>query len=568
MRARHHRARVLGYTPAPTAARASAGERERAMRIQAVGAALFVNVVALGCGGGGGDRDPEPGPPRVFSVTVSGLEGSGFDVWNGHGHLWVPGNGTFTFEQQIDDGARYDLEIGSSTSPIPSGVIRCTAGAAATGVATADVNVPITCTTIAVFTAVFGGDRELWATDGSRSWRVANINPGGSSNPEGMTALNGRVYFTADDGAHGVELWMTDGRGAYLVRDIVWESALGSYPGEPLVVFRGELYFAADDPYWPRRALWKTDGTWEGTVELKSVHEVAWPREFGVIGEGLEQELYFSGWTEAEGLELWRSDGTASGTVFVADVCPGTCDSGPGDFVELGGWVYFIARCEDRADRLWRTDGTTTELVTGYGDARAYSPTRFGDEIYFEVMSGTESRLWKTDGTAEGTRMVTTPDMLDGFRYPSLFGVLDGTLFFQTDDGTSLSVWKIAEGETAPVLVKSSMLEETWYCFGPTVPFTPYHGEVYFKGTDSTHGCELWKSDGTEGGTTMLADLNPDGDGAAFDLTIVNGRLLFGARASGTTPEPGARLWATDGSAAGTSVIADVKFCGFTGAGC
>jgi ELWxxDGT repeat protein len=44
---------------------------------------------------------------------------------------------------------------------------------------------------------------------------------------------------------------------------------------------------------------------------------------------------------------------------------------------------------------------------------------------------------------------------------------------------------------------------------------TAYKGSALFVGHDATHGYELWKSDGTTAGTSMVVDLNP-GTGEAF----------------------------------------------------
>ena len=52
---------------------------------------------------------------------------------------------------------------------------------------------------------------------------VSDINPGASgSNPVRLTNVGGNIFFTANDGRTGEELWFSDGTGlgTYRVRDI------------------------------------------------------------------------------------------------------------------------------------------------------------------------------------------------------------------------------------------------------------------------------------------------------------------------------------------------------------
>ena len=75
-------------------------------------------------------------------------------------------------------------------------------------------------------------------------------------------------------------------------------------------------------------------------------------------------------------------------------------------FTALGDAVYFRADDGTNGYELWRTNGTTTELVmdinTGTGGADGSDPyalTALGDYLYFYATDGTNRGLWRTDGT-------------------------------------------------------------------------------------------------------------------------------------------------------------------------
>jgi ELWxxDGT repeat protein len=114
---------------------------------------------------------------------------------------------------------------------------------------------------------------ELWESDGTTAGTtlVKDIYPGGtwntytyysqpyftpytrsvyipnSSNPSNLTNVNGTLYFTANDGTHGPELWQSDGTdaGTFMVADIN-PGSNGSYPNS-LTNANGTLFFSADD---------------------------------------------------------------------------------------------------------------------------------------------------------------------------------------------------------------------------------------------------------------------------------------------------------------------------------
>ena len=63
--------------------------------------------------------------------------------------------------------------------------------------------------------------------------------------------------------------------------------------------------------------------------------------------------LYFSAFTAQYGTELWKTDGTASGTVMVQDVYPGATSSKPSNFMVFGTTLVFTAADATHPLRLW-----------------------------------------------------------------------------------------------------------------------------------------------------------------------------------------------------------------------
>ncbi|HET6371925.1 MAG TPA: ELWxxDGT repeat protein, partial [Candidatus Polarisedimenticolia bacterium] len=172
---------------------------------------------------------------------------------------------------------------------------------------------------------------ELWKSDGTASGTamVKNIFPGsGSSITQGQayfTKSGTRLFFVADDGAHGEELWRSDGTaaGTVLVKDIHAGPVPLISPAF-LTDVNGTLYFGVRDQAQVAWELWKSDGTTAGTVLVKG--------GFTQIPAGLTNfngTLFFTSKDAAHGVELWKSDGTAAGTVLVKDINPGTPSSEP-----------------------------------------------------------------------------------------------------------------------------------------------------------------------------------------------------------------------------------------------
>ncbi|HYO58366.1 ELWxxDGT repeat protein [Archangium sp.] len=237
-------------------------------------------------------------------------------------------------------------------------------------------------------------------------------------------------------------------------------------PGpESLVEFRGKLYFAVNLEDG-RRGLWKSNGTAAGTVPVKEFPPLPSPASPSPVAEltPVGSRLFFVVADEAHGNELWVSDGTSGGTRLVKDLTPGRGDSFPYNLTAVGKTLLFFRYIPGTPDAPGRTE------------------------------------LWRSDGTEAGT--VRVRDM---------------------GPESSLTFSQVLVG-----------------------------GTLFFVFTDPAHGTELWKSDGTEAGTMLVGDLQPGPDSSnPFHLRAV-GRYVFFIT---TTSDGVSRLWRTDGTEAGTVLV-------------
>jgi ELWxxDGT repeat protein len=83
--------------------------------------------------------------------------------------------------------------------------------------------------------------------------------------------------------------------------------------------------------------------------------------------------------------------------------------------------------------------------------------------------------------------------------------------------------------------------------------FTPFRGYMYFAADNGGSGRELWRTDGTPGGTELVKDINPgEGDSAPEELTVSGHYLFFTASDRFTGGVIGPELYVTDGTVEGT----------------
>src|SRR5687768_7203610 len=148
--------------------------------------------------------------------------------------------------------------------------------------------------------------------------------------------------------------------------------------------------------------------------------------------------LYFSGFVNGLGSELFKSDGTAAGTVLVKDIFPGWASSNPAWLTNVNGTVFFIAGAQ-----LWKTDGTaegTVLVKDGFqsggdiftGGFRAPEQLlNVNGTIFFRAYDSVNGiELWKSDGTTAGTVMLKDIQPGIGGSNPGFFKAVGNTLFF------------------------------------------------------------------------------------------------------------------------------------------
>jgi ELWxxDGT repeat protein/VCBS repeat-containing protein len=382
------------------------------------------------------------------------------------------------------------IAVNVTTGPSPVKDINQTQNATATGTNSSTPTNLIAAGNIVYFAANDGIDgTELWRSDGTSSGTtlVANINSnlGGSSSPNNLTIVGSTLYFTATDPTSGTELWKTDlvNGTTTLVKNI--SPLTGSSSPTNLTNVNGTLFFRANDG--SGLALWKTDGTDVGTVKVGTGYSQ--PGSLTAVNS----TLYF---TSSNGTQLWKSNGTDAGTVLVKDLGTGAGATG---LIAIGNALFFTAK-DSQGIELWRSDGSSagtarvSDISAGAPNSSPNNLKNLNGTLYFVANNGTSSGLYKS--TAGGA-VSLVQNLPSAGQAPTSLTVVGSSLFFVVDAGTS----------TTPKL-------------------------------------QLWKSNGSTVG--LVKDINPSGNANPASLTNVNGVLLFTANDGST------RIWQSDGTDAGT----------------
>jgi len=419
---------------------------------------------------------------------------------------------------------------------------------------------------------------ELWKSDGSTGGTVMlkNIWPDVSdSNIDDIVASGSNVFFTAYEAATGMELWKSDGTtvGTAVVKDIY--SGINSGSPQWITAVGNKVYFPANDGV-NGYEFWVSDGTFGGTSLVKDIVAGAGSGSPDVL-ININDTVYFYANKAPEGNELWKSDGTSGGTVLVKDIATtaGWSSLWSGEMKNMNGKLYLAAQTQANGAEPWISNGTSANTllvkdvdVTCAGCGSDVNNFTYSNGLTFfcadDGVNGYE--LWKTNGTTAGTSLVkdikpgAAGGMISYFTNYCMsscsFDMISANniLFFIADDGTGsgAELWKSDGTSGGTVMVKD---------INPgSLGSSPYNfinigGTLYFTASDGVNGNELWKSDGTSGGTVMVKDINPGSAGSSpSGLTNFGGKLFFSA-ADGLS---GSELWTSMGTSSTTAKVSDI----------
>jgi ELWxxDGT repeat protein len=338
------------------------------------------------------------------------------------------------------------------------------------------------------------------------------------------------------------------------------------------------LFQAANVLYNP--ILWVSDGTVSGTSQL-AASTLSTPIRSSQGYTQLGNRVVFSATDGTHGFELWVTDGFSSGTFMLRDINPGSGDgfsavAGGGSQTSNGfsnlangvviGSNFIFSATNGTGNALWVTDGTTAgtslfkQIATGgssYGNASNFTAVG-GKVLFHSVDANHNSNLWTTDGTATGTTAVRdlgSSDVPENFGNVSNITALGGTglaVFLATESTHGKELW-VTDGSSAGT---SLLVDITPGLSSSDIQnLTPLGntGKAIFTAVGSTSTNQLWVTDGTTPGTKIL-QANRGTNGSFF--STINNKALFSTSDG--------HVWATDGTAAGTvELIASATYSSF-----
>lgn len=440
--------------------------------------------------------------------------------------------------------------------------------------------------------------RELWVSNGTTegTYMIGDLNEGDADSSFTLLATLGDRLIFRDNSYY---LYSTDGTEATtkFIKDLDGDSnerkvKLYSYYSEYFVKYKGALYFVRENVDNIGVELWKTDG--DTTTLVKNINpedssygSSSYPKKLTVVND----KLVLVANDGSYGEELWVSDGTTDGTTILKNINP-NANSGTTIYYlkQTDSELYFFSNhysstAGDTIYTLWKTDGTVDGTVALHSST--YNEERFNvdtsdhrsvlvnnGKLFFmasyreyntlsEEWKSKGSELWTTDGTAEGTKVVSDFNLGDSssnFNY--LRAVNDKIIFQNSNDGNRIWVSDGTVDGTYELTDNEGNSLYHYYVSNGDYESGDIDGYFYFvakKELNDQYGYEIYVTDGTIENTHMIKDINPGADNSLTygpQFISFNGKVYFVAR----TDDFGEELWVTDRTKIGTQMVHDIFY--------
>lgn len=437
---------------------------------------------------------------------------------------------------------------------------------------------------------------------------------------------DGSYFFFATDGTNGLQLWKTDGTPAGTVQLPAPAPYSAGFPeiglpsptytsGKTWLLLNNELYFVIDQKYLfcskgntlqllttsentiseltasgntvyfknieeagslpSTISLWKTDGTIAGTRRLKTFDggNINSRASFQVkLITNVNGTVFFIAGSAGDGVgyALYKSDGTTAGTALVKDINTVDTNLTVSDLYAAGRYLYFKANPNGTTTsgaEWWISNGTAagTYQITHFGNFNSGSVSAntiaHNDTLYIATSYGATNdprQIWK---------LTPDPSNPDSIYYEakvntvSLLKMMDEKIYFTDTDifYASRRFYAGGRSRTDTVLLQLGAVPQG---SDPATMFYPLNGYYYYFARMGTSVYNLWRTNGTAEGTTLVSDATK-----SPGLVIQVGNTIYfravDAKVSGSTAF---NIWKSDGTTEGTKKVADRIFPNQVGA--
>lgn len=452
------------------------------------------------------------------------------------------------------------------------------------------------------FSATSELGRELWVADGTNSSLVADINPGsGSSSPNQLTTLSqfregttaNQLFFTADGGQRGTELWSLDLNSANASPQRYADIVDGPSSSDPRQLINAEqrLFFTADDGQQGRE-LWTLSVTIQGpdgitdggsttilaqendnqVFQFSSNQAVSWSlnggddeQHFSIRNSGLlsfnqspdfekpidlDQNNIYDVRIRATDQNIGSSTDlevsvrvvdineteNAMEAILVKNIRSGPASSNPTSLTGFKSNLLFAANNGKKGTELWISGGdkSSTSLLKdinkGSEDSNPSDLSPYQSDVYFTANDGLHgAELWITDGSQQGTTLLADINPGAANASPSDLTWIQKNLYFAASDGQHGRELWSYSPKTNNARMVVDLQTSGSSGSNPG-EITELNGQIVFAANDAIYGRELWISDGSASGTRLLRDINPGGFSSnPSDLTAWNGNIVLTA---------------------------------------